>query len=368
MNSLKLLSVGDILLQTRNDRHPFERVAPLLADKDVLLGNLEVALTGSALAAEKSVPLVGHPEHVKYLREAGFDILSVANNHILDAGVEGFNDTLATLADNGIRIIGGANRKFPQSDCTLDSNGIRLGFLAYYIHGRTVESSGIVINRLEERAAVADIRRLKQQCHHVVLSLHWGTEKSFYPSPSQIDLAHRLVDSGASIILGHHPHVIQGIEEYKGALIAYSLGNFQFLLNPADLPPHKDRRTNRSIILQISLSENTVDSYETIPVIIDDDFVPRECSSEEGEEMLSFIAGVSTLVVDGRVKSLPWYGYIAEIYLSENWRSFMIRIKRYGVWHLCKFIVWLITPFVLKCYAGWLWRKLSGQRSALEPS
>ena len=96
------------------------------------------------------------------------------------------------------------------------------------------------------------------------MSLHWGIEKAFYPSPKQVALAHKLIDSGATIILGHHPHVIQGIENYKSGLIAYSLGNFQFAFDPKECSNENNKRTNQSFILKVRINKQEIESYDIV--------------------------------------------------------------------------------------------------------
>ena len=128
-----------------------------------------------------------------------------------------------------------------------------------------------MINDLEQHTIIKDILYARSISDIVAVSLHWGTENVFYPSPDQIKLARSFIDAGASLVLGHHPHVVQGVEIYKNGLIAYSLGNFQF-----EADPRKSIReeTRQSIILSIHLNKNNVESYKMIPVKIDENLSP----------------------------------------------------------------------------------------------
>jgi poly-gamma-glutamate synthesis protein (capsule biosynthesis protein) len=319
MSKVKLIAVGDITLQTRNDSHPFEKVKKVFQDKDVLFGNLETVLSNRGKVAEKAVVLFTSPDKVVRLKDAGFDILNIANNHIMDLGVEGVNETLDVLNQNNLRFIG----------CSIRINGI------------------------DEENIIKEIRSLKPECDAIILSLHWGTENIFYPSPKQIALAHKLIDSGATIILGHHPHVIQGIERYKNGLIAYSLGNFQFNHSISYSP------NNQSFIFTIELTKDGLEAYDVIPVKIDDDFVPYVPTEEEQEEIRGFITEISQHIINGTITWGWWFEQIAGEYLSGNMKSFVIRIKKYGVKHLLQCLLWLISPFCIKCYMGLIRKRIN---------
>ena len=346
MTKVKLIAVGDISLRTRNDSHPFEKVKVVFKDKDILFGNLETVLSNRGKVAEKAVVLYSSPDKVRWLKDAGFDILNIANNHIMDLGVEGFNETLNVLNQNNLNFIGCSNHKFNQSYVIITVNNTKIGFLAYYEGGFNKPQNGALINGMNKDEIIEDIRNLKSQCDVIVLSLHWGIENVFYPSPKQVDLAHKLIDSGATIILGHHPHVIHGIERYKNGLIAYSLGNFQFDPSISYSP------TNQSFILSIELTKSGLENYDIIPVKIDDNFVPYVPTEEEQEEIRRFISEISQPINNGTITWRWWFEQIAGEYLSDNMKSFIVRIKRYGFRHFLQCSIWLISPFCLRCYAG----------------
>jgi len=346
---LKLMAVGDISLQTPSGGHPFENVRGIFESKDILFGNLETVLSNQRKKAEKAVVLDSSPKKVKYLKDVGFDILNIANNHIMDLGSEGFHDTLGTLRKEGLSFIG-ANDKSEQSYAILEKHGIRLGFLGYTQGRFSLPEKRVWINELNLSDIAGDIESLKRQCDSVIISLHWGTENVFYPSPKQIDLAHRLIDTGATIILGHHPHVIQGIDRYKHGLIAYSLGNFQFN------PEISYTKTNNSMILCSELSKEGLENYYIIPVVIDQYFSPG-VSGEAKEEISSFVRSLSEPISSGTLTWGWWFEQIAEEYLSGNMKSFIIRVRRYGIKHLLQAVIWLLSPFCLRCYAAVIGRR-----------
>ncbi|TRZ52827.1 MAG: CapA family protein [Dehalococcoidia bacterium] len=335
------MAVGDISLQTRNNKHPFKNVKQIFESKEILFGNLETVLSNRGEKRKKAVLLYSSPENVKYLKEAGFDVLNVANNHIMDLDVEGFINTLNILNQNDLNFIGANNGNY----IILERNGITLGFLGY-TRGRFKVPQKSSINKLEVEKIVADVESIKDKCDFIVVSLHWGSENVSYPSPKQIKFAHNLIDQGATLILGHHPHVIQGIEEYKDGLIAYSLGNFQFN------PKLSQSKTNNSIILCVELTKEGIKNYEIIPIVIDDDFLPTPIKGQGKDELLHFISKISRQVSDGEMTNKWWFEEIAETYLSSNMNSYINKIKRYGFFHLLECIVWLATPFCIRCYAG----------------
>ncbi len=355
MSEIRLLAVGDIFLQTRNNKYPFNKVKEIFKDKDILFGNLETVLSNQGEKAEKSALLYSPPGKVSYLKDAGFDVLNVANNHIMDLGAKGFHSTLKSLRREGLAFIG-ANDRSEKNYIILERQGIKLGFLGYMEGGFNLPKNNVWINRLEPVNIIKDIESIRGEYDFVIVSLHWGIENVFYPSPKQIELAHRLIDAGATLILGHHPHVIQGVDRYKYGLIAYSLGNFQFD------PKLSHSKTNKSIILCLNFGRERLESYEIIPVIIDKNFLPGVVEGKLKDKVSDFITEISQPLNDGHLTERWWFEQIADEYLSGNMKSWIIRIKKYGIKHFLQCIKWLISPFVIRCYIGILTRKLKGKQ------
>lgn len=189
MASLSLLAVGDIWLKTKDGSDPFYKVQEALSEGDIVFGNREVVLSESPVRAKKAHVLYEDPEKVRYLKDAGFDVVNVANNHILDLGVEGFHDTLDLLEENLIYYVGGGHSKDEHRAVNIERNGIRLGFLGY-TSGRWRVPKEIAINKIQEKEVLRDIAELKKSCDHVIVSLHWGIEHFHYPSPDQIEHYH----------------------------------------------------------------------------------------------------------------------------------------------------------------------------------
>jgi len=352
MQRVRLIAVGDIILRTRNNKYPFENIKETLKNKDILFGNLEAVLSSKGKAAEKAHLLYSSPKNVEHLKSAGFDVLNIANNHIFDFGPEGFNNTLDVLYQNDLTFIG-ANNKPGKNHVIVEKKGIKFGFLGYTEDGFSFPEKGVWINKIEEINIIKDIEYISPQCEFIIISLHWGINNAFYPSPKQLNFAHKLIDAGATVILGHHPHVIQGIERYKTGLIAYSLGNFQY---DSKLP-----KRNKSIIFCLNFDRERVESYEIIPVIIDKNFLPCVVDGKLKDEIDDFITKISQPLMRGRLTERRWFEMIAAEYLSRNIKAWITRIKKYGAKHFFQSMRWLIAPFTIRCYIGFLSKKLKGR-------
>jgi len=239
---IRITLVGDIMLGGSADefmrRHghdyAFVGVAHELARADVLFGNLEGPLTdGGEPAADKQYLFRSPPAQVApALARAGFDVVSLANNHTLDYGPTGLFDTRTALFDAGIRTVGAGRDLADARRATIvERDGLDVGFLAY---SNTFPEDfwaepGRPGTAFGHRAHVeADVRALHSQADIVVVSFHWGRESSTELRPYQPMLARAAIDAGADIVVGHHPHVLQGVERYDDGVILYSLGNFTF--------------------------------------------------------------------------------------------------------------------------------------------
>lgn len=349
--SVRLRAVGDVLLWTRNGKKPFDLIQHELRQKDLLFGNLETVLSESGAASRKRWVNTNPPEAGVYLRDAGFDILSVANNHTLDLGREGFEQTLDVLEAHGITYVGGVRGSSPQQGLVIERNGIAFGFLAY-TSGMFRSPPGVTVSRLKESRIIGEIAALKARCDIVVVSLHWGIENVYYPSPDQVRLAHSLIESGASLILGHHSHTIQGLERYNDGLIAYSLGNFQF-----DTELFKDR-IKSSMILSVDFDRHGIQDYTVIPCIINENFQPEVAGGRAREAIEGWIRESSDRIQNGGITRKWWFEEVGEEYLTYNLESYRYRIRHHGIAPLIECGVWLVTPFCLNCYAGVIRKRL----------
>lgn len=225
---------------------PYSAVIEVLQSADVTFGNLECPITDFATkTAGKSWESIQEgrnfifkapPEYSgQILKEAGYDIVSLANNHIMDYRSEGLLDTLAALESAGVSWVGaGRNTAEAFASCILNRNGLRIGFLARSVIVPAASKAGVDSPGLAwQGGSYSDelssaIQDLSQHADIVIVSFHWGIEGNRQHAAYQQEIARRCIDDGALLVIGHHPHCLQGIERYKGGVIAYSLGNFLF--------------------------------------------------------------------------------------------------------------------------------------------
>ena len=234
--TVRLAAVGDLLLAAEpNSSAPGrgmeslgDDLRDLLFSRDIVFGNLECTLTGdSTVPTEPRV--ISTEAQVSSLKQAGIGVVTLANNHMFDSMDEGFERTIDLLSRLNIEFCGaGRNAQEALRPAILDCNGIRTAFIGVADKStganRFASGNESGIARLETEKILELVSSLKKQVHHVVVSPHWGEERFRMPSPEQRRQARSFVDAGASMVLGHHPHVLQGMEIYKGAPIAYSLG------------------------------------------------------------------------------------------------------------------------------------------------
>ena len=303
--TITLVAMGDLMLArdlvTLMDRHgsmyPFERVAPILADADIAIANLEGTFTDRGTPANKTYVFRTPPRHAVGLAVAGIDVVSLANNHMLDYGPAGLRDTIAALNSVGIAHSGaGENDEAARRPAVLEVRGLRVAFLSYAATGDAVAAApgvdGVAWGTAE--AISEDVRRAIGQADVVVVSLHAGNEYVDEPSTTQRLLAQAAVEAGATVVLGHHPHVLQRWELRGSHLIAYSLGNFVFDLDEDDLL-QLGPEPFQTVALRLSLSAGGVDNVEPVLVYIDpQENRPRPTRPAEAEairERIERLAG-----------------------------------------------------------------------------
>ena len=269
---------------------PFANIRSFLKDCDICFGNLETILSDCGLSEFNiaSSQMRGRPCFVKLLKDAGFSTMSLANNHAMQHGPEAFTETKKMLIQNFITPLGLADANGRVQPVFFYIKGIRVCFLAYSQRPEKYASSSLYAQS-EVSQIIEDIKNSKKICDIVILSLHWGDEFVQIPSSEQISNAHSFVDAGVSLLIGHHPHVIQGIETYKKGLIAYSLGNFVF-----DFWQKKMRET---IILHCNLSKDGVESFYVSPVIIDKNYSPTLLMGNERNKLLFKLNSLSEKII-----------------------------------------------------------------------
>lgn len=307
--TVRIAAVGDIMLgrgvgmrldnEGKGYIYPFEKVAGILKENDVIFGNLECPMTGRTECLDKNYKYVLKSEvkAIASIEYAGFNLLSLANNHILDYYEAGLFDTMDILKARGIAFSGaGKNLAEARKPAIIEKKGLKIALLSYTDMAEYIYKGNPSISFAagEDKAGVAprkaeyifeDVEKIKDSVDILIVSLHWGIEESFIIAPEQIELAHTLIDMGVDVILGHHPHQFQGIEIYKGKPIAYSLGNFIFDQN--------DPENQEAFIVIMEFTGSELISMSALPVrtIGKTQVVPQ--SAEEAYGMMERQAGLS---------------------------------------------------------------------------
>jgi poly-gamma-glutamate synthesis protein (capsule biosynthesis protein) len=219
----------------------FAPIADLLAQPDLTFANLETPIAPTTSRGSRAFVFDAPPEVVAALRRAGVDLVSVANNHAFDQGRPGFEETLRSLERAGMTYVGAGQAPRAAGPVFVEREGLRLAFLGYTYGmnqpgnecppARKGAPPCLQAAEVRAEAMVEDVRAAAAAADAVVVSVHWGIEYEQQPRPKEVELAHRLADAGALVVLGHHPHVLQPVELYRRgdgrlAVIAYSLGNF----------------------------------------------------------------------------------------------------------------------------------------------
>jgi len=235
---LSLIAVGDIMLGGRTRRrirehgrdYPFSAVLPILQRAPIVLGNLEGPLAQKAQKQNRNFSYRVKPKAATSVLRAGINVVTLANNHLVDCGREGVLETLEALAAAGVTPLGAAaNQNAAHEPVIREAGGVRIGLLGYYWNRRcaaTANLPGSAMGVFEELET--DIRQLRTRVDRVVVTFHWGRPYNPEPSPRARAKARFAIDCGAHAIVGHHPHIIQAFEVYRRRPIFYSIGNFAF--------------------------------------------------------------------------------------------------------------------------------------------
>ena len=275
----------------------FKNVKSILEEDDVTFANLEGTFTTSNDRQDKQYAFKGDPDYTEILTDGSVEVVTLANNHSGDYGEQGLADTETALEEAGIDYCIG------DTITVKEVNGVKIAFIGIFVNYGTDDSE----NQLR-----SDIENVKKQgAELIITAFHWGSEKATQPDETQQSLAHIAIDCGADLVVGHHPHVLQGIEKYNGKYIAYSLGNFCFggNSNPSDMDTMIFRQT-------FTISGDGAakdDDVTVIPCSISSDqgYNNYQPTPAEGEAAASIIARLNeysaaygvTVADDGSVSS-----------------------------------------------------------------
>ena len=315
--TITITAVGDLLfdlgprrmIAAKGGKAPLAKVASVLRAADLTIANLETPLSNrgaSVLGKPANLIFDGDPRGVLSLTDSGIDVVSLANNHAMDHGTIALTDTLATLDKAGIAHAGaGLNTKAAWTPAIVDVKGRKVAYLAftqiipsYFTPSATRAgvATGTSITKM-----TAAVRAAKKKADIVIVAVHWGTEQSYTPTARQKHDARALIDAGADVVLSHHPHVMQGIDTYKGKLIAYSLGNFLF--------PYKTVEGRKSFILRFEYGPKGVANITAVPVYMGDWGAPVIQTGASARAILGKLASISK-PMGTQITSKNGIGYI----------------------------------------------------------
>ncbi len=278
-----ILFTGDIMLDRgvrqmveeygKNDyTFPFLNIKEVLKEGDIVFGNLESVISDKGHDVGGLYSFRADPQAMEGLSYAGFDIVSLANNHAFDYTREAFEDTMQRLRKSGILYTGaGFDKKEAHSPATISLDDTRVGFLGYTeflfpYAVATEERSGITDFTVENMRK--DIEKAKKEVDVLVVTFHYGDEYEKKPNTRQKEVSRKAIDYGADIVIGHHPHVTQPVENYNGGYIAYSLGNFIF-------DQYFSEETMRGFILKAKIENKEITGIEKIRYRLNEHYQPK---------------------------------------------------------------------------------------------
>jgi len=276
---LRLIFVGDIMLDDgpgrviQSGRDPLADFASILSQADFTLGNLECPIaTGGKALESKIYSFRAHPRVLPLLK-GRFNALALSNNHSGDYGQSAFLETMSLLEQGAISYFGGGrDLTAAHAPLWINQQGLRIAVLGYNeFKPRSFEAGadwpGIAWS--EDSQVIADIRATREAGADLVIPfMHWGWEREAQPSERQRQLARTMIDAGADVVVGGHPHVTQGAEYYRGHLIVYSLGNFVF--DGFESPEAK-----RGWLLRLTLDRRGLVGWDTLAAQMDEEGIPH---------------------------------------------------------------------------------------------
>lgn len=282
------------IIKNKGIDHIFDDVRQIFADGDIVFGNLECSIANQDMELDQEPAFFcANPMVLKGLKCAHFNVLSVANNHIMEQGNIAYRNLVQLLNENGLCPVG-INNKIE----ILNIKGYKIAFMAYsFIEDKIPNSSYNKVS--SEEIILHDIQKVRPLVDIIIISLHWGDEYVPLPSPEQIVIGRKLVDAGADVILGSHPHVTQGYEIYNHRPIIYSLGNFVF--DHTYIPT-----TCKTFIVSMNI-KGSLDSLslDIIPITIDKyDYRPKVASTSQSKGNMESVSVIRNMIEN---KSLSEY-------------------------------------------------------------
>jgi len=248
----------------------WELIADIFRQADLAVVNLESPFSNQPPYPDEGFIFKAKPANIEGLKLAGIDLVTLANNHFSNAGISGAEFTFDHLQNNNVKYLGAGHTAVEAySGTVVEVNGLHIGFIAQsYDVGFTATDHSLGIATLDTVKLTQSIVELKEKSDIVVAIFHGGIEYVTYPNSDQKEFAYAAIDAGADLVIGHHPHWIQNIEEYKGKYIFYSLGNLIFDQNWS-------QSTSEGLVLEVKATKTGIKSFKFLPIIIENNFQPR---------------------------------------------------------------------------------------------
>lgn len=296
---INITFTGDVMLGRGVDSvlhenpQPFKYILNITNNTDLTIINLESPVTYSNNQSEKLVTFKADPQFIKFLKEGGVDVACLANNHIMDYGMSGLNDTMKNLKNNGIMYVGvGSNIQEAYKPLIVNIKGKKIAiieaseFVDEYSQPATKNRPGFApISWDHIKSAIHQAKIMG--ANYIICEFHYGNEYHRIPNEFQRMISHKCIDEGAFMVIGHHPHVVESIEKYKGHLIFYSLGNCVF--------DQQNPETKKSMIIVVTI-KNTSATVHIYPIKIVNCY-PQPMDTEEAKIFLKELESCSNIKI-----------------------------------------------------------------------
>lgn len=304
---VKMIACGDTgpvrslekIVIEKGSFHVLGDIESILNGADFAFANLEAVFSTNGEPLNRVPVFRLNPDAFEIIKDANIKVVSLANNHMFDYGPDAFADTLTILEDNQITHFGaGLTIEQALEPAVVTLKGIKIGFLGFRDkEHKKMDNNGVITPQINNDIVIENIEKLKALVDVLVLSLHFGWEYQFYPSPKDVALCRTFIDNGVDIILGHHPHYPQGVEKYKNGLISYSLGNFIW---DQKFVGH----SNSSYILEIGMTKKGICSVKIIPFQMNREY---QLKIKSDDNSINELNNFSSVLLDKKLLNEKWY-------------------------------------------------------------
>lgn len=325
------------------DQKKYKITPNWISSPDIFFGNLEFELSNKSLKTRNvsSSYCRGLLDYIPFLKSAGFNVLNIANNHMYQHGDNSFQITREQLQSNGIKVCG-----LP-SDFNKESffkiNNLTIAYLGWNCRPRQDFTDSPPYNEFDLDICLNHIRNVKKYADIICVSLHWGEEFIQIPSDYEKIVARKIIDSGANVVIGHHPHVLREIENYNGGLIAYSLGNFICDMTWS-------RKTTLTGHLLIEFSNSKIINWTFSPGTIGDDFFPKYFDRNQSKNVLNNLHDLYEKL--GYLKEQSSYEELAHIDLRKHTIATTMHFLKNIFKYKPKFIYEILNHAILSRISG----------------